>query len=191
MSYAGRPIGFVRGLLILPVALTAGCTANLIANLIEERVGEISVIFINNTPYRASFTFGTYDPLDRITPGAVNLLQDRVEAKTTTEPAAVPCARAFAIGTDGLIQRATDTNAPLALETFDAAVFTPDINFSSAPANDLAATLPTAGKVEGGFEVLLGVDYGCNDQLIFTFEEDETTPGTFRVKFSLLRTERD
>lgn len=183
---------YVTAVGVLLVLLgTGSCAPNLVANLIEERAGDISVIFINNTPYRVVFTYGTYDPLDRITPGEVNMAQERIEAHLTSGPNTIPCARAFAIGTEEFIARANATDAPAAIQEFDSGAFTPDIIFSSAPPDDVAATMPTAGKIAGGYEVLLGVDYACGDRLIFVFEEDEAAPGTFRVEFALLQTEED
>ncbi len=189
MSHAKKWIGVSAGAVVASVALTAACTGNLIANLTEERSGEITVIIINNTPYRAAFTFGGYDALDRDPPGEVSLEQQRVEAYVSTTPITLPCNRNTAIGTEALIQRAIDTDADEEDE-FDADAFAAVVHFSSAPADSDAAALPTVGTAEGR-EVRLGVDYACGDQLIFTLLEDATAAGGFRVEFDLLHSGQD
>lgn len=189
MNGASKRIRFAAGFVTGLIALMTGCTGDLLANLTEERSGSISVLIINDTPYRAAFSFGSYDALNRNPPGAIDFVQSRVEAHTSPAPFTLDCRRDVAIGTDDFVQRAIDTNEHEA-DGFDADAFGAVVNFSSAPADDAAAALPTAGTAEG-IEVRLGVDYACADQLIFTFVEDAEANGGFRIEYSLLRTERD
>jgi hypothetical protein len=189
MSHANKWIGFAAGVVTIFVAFTAGCLGDLFANLVEERSGDVTVIVINNTPYRAAFTLGGYDALHRDPPGDVSLEQQRLEAHTTTAPITLTCNRNTAIGTEALVQRVIDTEADEA-DDFDADAFVAVVRFSSAPADSDAAALPTAGTAEG-VEVRLGVDYACGDQLIFTLLEDAAAPGGFRVAFELLHSEQD
>ncbi|MFQ5807903.1 MAG: hypothetical protein ACE5I3_15770 [Phycisphaerae bacterium] len=189
MSHASKSIGLAVGLVTVATALTTGCSGDFLANLIEERSGNITVIIINNTPYRAAFTLGSYDALDRDPPGNVNLEQRRLEGNMSMGPVTIPCNRNTAVGTTALIQRAIDNDADERAD-FDADAFVTVVNFSSAPADSDAAALPTVGTAEG-VEVRLGVDYGCGDELIFTFVEDAAAPGGFRIEFRLLPAEEE
>jgi len=191
MTHINKPIGFVVGLLTVFAVLTGGCPNDFLANQLEERSGDVSIIIINNTPYRASFTLGGYDALWRNPPTAPELEQQRVEAMTSTSAISMDCVRNIAIGTEELYDRVIETEGHLA-DDFDDDAFSAFVNFSSAPIDDQAAALPTVGTAEGR-EVRLGVHYGCGDQLIFTFEEDATTTADlrFRIEYRLLRTSDD
>lgn len=187
MSHTNKPIGFVAGLVALFAALTAGCPGDFLANLIEERSGRISVIIVNNTAYRASFTLGGYDALVRNPPSAPELEQQRIEATTTTSAITLDCVRNIAIGTEALVERVIETEGHLAAG-FDDDAFSELVHFSSAPIDDEAAALPTEGYAEGR-EVRLGVDFACGDELIFTLEQDGAATGGFRIDYTVLRTE--
>lgn len=165
--------------------LTASCSPELIANQTARRQGNVSFQFVNTTPFRASFSYGTYDALDRNPPGSVVLEQLRLEGFQTTAPTDVECRRNAAVGTQALVDRVVETKGDLVVN-FDREAFTPVVNFSSADADSDAAALPTEGTAEG-IELLLGVDFACADRLIFTFVQDATAPGGFRIDFSLLR----
>jgi hypothetical protein len=189
MSRINKPIGFVAGLLLVCAVLAGGCPNDFLANQIEERSGQVSIIIINNTPFRASFTLGGYDALVRNPPDAPELEQQRLEAMNATSPISLSCARHIAIGTAELVTRVIETDGQLE-SGFDDDAFSEYVNFSSAPVDDEAAALPTEGRADGR-EVRLGVDYGCGDQLIFTFEQDAAAPGGFRIEYSLLETADD
>jgi acyl carrier protein len=161
-------VGFVAAL----AAFSVGCTGDLVANLTETKSGSVTLYFINNTPYRASFACGTYDALDRNPPGEVDFHQLLVEANTTTTPLTLACGRNAAVGTAALIARATDTGEPDS-SGFDPDIFTPLVAFSSTAQDDPGAALPDAGTADG-IEVRLGVDYACGDVLYFTFPSVET-----------------
>lgn len=166
------------------VVSTAGCT-DFLAGFFEERSGSVTVVITNNTPYRASFTIGSYDAFDLNPPGAVQMQQPRFEANTTSS-STFNCRRNLAIGTQNLLDRAIATGEDQA-DNFDPDSFVTVVNFSSAPADSDAAALPTNGTAAGR-EVRLGVDYACGDQLIFTFVEDATAAGGFRIDYQLLHT---
>lgn len=152
--------------------------------LTQERAGNVSVQFINNTPFRAIFSFGTYDSLDRNPPGPVSLNQQRLEANSVSTPVAAPCRRDAALGTAEYIQRVVDTKGDTG-NNFDADAFNPVINFSSAPQGSTSEALPTEGTADG-LTLRLGVDFKCGDTIIFTFEVDPNSPGGFRVDHSIL-----
>jgi hypothetical protein len=171
------------------VALT-GCPPFL-SNLTEEKSGSVSLIIINNTPYRASFTLGGYDAWVLNPPGEVEIKQLALEANLTENGVTLECARNVAIGTDAMAERIVLTEQNLG-STFNQDLFSANVNFSSAPADSDAANLPTEGTA-AGLEVRLGVDFACTDQLIFTFEENETPVNghRFRIDYELLHMATD
>jgi len=160
----------------------AGCSGALISNLTEESQSNITVLLINNTDFRASFTIGAFDDLDRNPPGQVSFQQPRIEAHTSFGPFNFGCFRDVAIGSDKLLTRilATDGDDNA---NFDNDAFVVGVNFSTAPPGSDGEALPDAGSGEGR-TVRLGVDYGCDDQLIFTFEQNDD--GTFRIDYSVV-----
>ncbi len=165
--------------------LAASCSPELIANQTARRQGNVSFQFVNTTPFRASFTYGTYDALDRNPPGQPVLKQLRLEGRQTTAPEQVECRRNAVIGTQAFVDRIIATKGDLATN-FDREAFTPVVNFSSADKDSDAAALPTEGTAEG-IELLLGVNFECADRLIFTFVQDPAAPGGFRIDFNVLR----
>ena len=189
MSHLRKPSCFVASLVMLFGTLIVGCPSDFLANLTEERSGSVTVIVINNTEYRASFTLGGYDDLIRNPPAAADLSQQRVEALTSTAAITLDCVRNIAIGTDDLVQRVLDTDGD-EVSNFDDDAFSANINFSSAPIDSTQAALPTVGTA-AGIEVLLGVDFACGDQLIFTLEQDATATGGFSIDFNVLQTDAD
>lgn len=167
------------------LVLLTGCPGFL-ANLTEEESGSVSILIINNTPYRASYILGGYDAWVLNPPGEVEIQQLTLEGLQTDDGISLTCARNVAIGTDALIERITLTEQNLE-DTFDLDIFSKNVNFSSAASGSDAANLPTEGTA-AGVEVRLGVDFGCTDQLIFTFEENETPVNghRFRVDYEVL-----
>lgn len=179
-----RAVGLAVTVCVLGTALSAGCTdSSLFRNLVAPVAGDVAFIFVNDTPHRAVFSFGTYNDLDR-SPGAVNFEQLRLEAHTTSELVVVTCARNAAIGTEGFVTRVLATDADDRPD-FDPDAFHEWVGFSSFPTGSTGAGLADAGYAEG-LEVLLGYDFSCGDQLIVTFVEDETAPGGFRIDFTVL-----
>lgn len=159
-----------------------GCSGDLISNLTEESQTNITVLIINNTPFRAAFTIGAFDDLDRNPPGQASFQQLRLEAGTTAGPLNFNCFRDVAIGTQKLLDRIVDTGANQAAN-FDNDAFVAGVSFSSAPAGSDGEALPDAGSAPGRV-VRLGVDYGCDDQLIFTLEQNDD--GTFRIDYNVV-----
>ena len=165
-------------------ALFAGCTGDFIANQTEERSGNISIVFINNTPFRASFSFGSFDALDRNPPGAMQFQQLQLEAGTTSNTSTVGCRRDFSIGTQEMLTRAIQTNST-DLGGFNPDIFREDVAFSSAPLSAVGNGLPTDGTARGR-NFRLGVDYTCEDQVLVTFEQDDSAAGGFRIDLTVI-----
>ncbi len=115
-------------------------------------------------------------------PGPVTIQQPRIEAGQSTQ-FTLDCRRNVAIGTQELVRRIIDTDSDQNAN-FDNDAFDDVVHFSNAPANSPAAALPTVGTAEGR-EVLIGIDFSCNDLLIFTLEEDPNAPGGFRIDFAV------
>lgn len=140
----------------------------------------IDVMFINNTPYRALFTFGTYDPqnlnqdsrvafaprFDQFT-AAANAA-DRLEGNTSSDVFTFACGRAMSIGGRQLIRLLIDEELTANL---DEAALTTGIIFSADPLDSDGADQPTAGT--GPETVTLqGAEYQCDSLLVYTFSLD-------------------
>lgn len=165
----------------------SGCSDTWL-NLTKVIGDDVTMVFINNTPYRAAFSYGSYDAWNRNPPGDVDFAQTSVEAHSDTAGVSVTCGRNVAIGTQGLVTRVLDTSADVDYSGFDANRFDTTVHFSDAPAGSDAQYLATAGTA-AGLEVLLGVDYSCGDTLMFIFEEDPQVDGGFRIDFQIIRDE--
>lgn len=168
--------------LVLAVLLAGqgGCIPSIFLNQTKQRTGNITIQFVNNTPYTAVFSYGTYDAWDN-TPGLATLEQLRLAPNTSSTPTTVTCRRNAAVGTQDFVNRitllGTDTFA-----SFDPDAFSTVVQFSAAPTGSSAAGLPTAGTAVGQNR-LLGVDYSCGDQLVFKFFVDPDATGGFRIDF--------
>lgn len=170
------------------LAVPACFDADLVRNNVAFRGGNVNFIFVNDTPYRASFTFGMYDALDK-SQGAVLTQQIRVEGNSTTSPTQLGCRRNAVIGGSELIRRSVENDFEDDA-AFDLDAFSEVVNFSSAPADSESAALPTQGTSLGR-NVLLGVDFDCGDRLIFTFVESPDSPGGFRIDFAAVPIDDD
>lgn len=199
-----RPIiqSFVpAALLCAGVTTMASCNTISLGNLTSPTsdfgvLGQINpriirVGFINNTPFRAIFTFGAYDQLDEesIPTGFQQL---RLEGGTSSAQFNQPCRRTFSVGGEELIRLIEENRNSPQLTITDERALVDGVNFSAAPAGDPLAAEPTEGTALGRV-VLVGVDFTCarNDirqqtgtgLLIFTFEQDAAAPGGFRIDY--------
>jgi hypothetical protein len=154
----------------------------------------IQVGFINDTPFRAIFTFGAYDQLDK-TSLPTNFSQLRLEGNTASSQVAQPCRKTFSLGGDELIRLITVNEEDPDLTVSDPRALVNGVNFSSAPADDPLAAEPTEGTAQG-LVVENGVDFACirtdirqttgSGLLLFTFVQDAAAPGGFRIDFSFV-----
>lgn len=166
----------------------SGCGGTVVANLVKERTGNITIRFINDSDYRAAFSYGTWDEWDR-SPGPINFEQTIVGPRVTLAPVTLPCARNFAIGTQKLVDRVLLTDAD-DTDDFNPDAFDVVVHFSHGTSDTDVEAVPTRGTALG-IEKLLGVDYSCQDQLVVTFVEDPDAEGGFRIDFEVLLDERD
>lgn len=164
---------------LLCLSLITSCTPTAWLNLTVTRRGTITIGFVNNSPHRANFTFGGYDPTDQATVPVFGQL--RVEGNASSAQQTQACRRVFSVGGAELIRLIDRQN----LTVNDAPALHEDIFFSSAPANDPLAAVPTEGTAVRR-ELFLGVDYLCAGVLLFTFVQDAASPGGFRMDYTFI-----
>lgn len=206
MSYSSAVKWFIPPILLLVLAPTCG---DLWINNIFPLGGDVAggrgitdVVFVNDTPYRAIFTFGTYDPQDQNSVPqfgqfAVDPEQDETPFNRGLDPDTVTqrgtfvvnCGRVFSLGGVDLIDRikAQGDPRPVNQAPVIEAALRPGVFFTSAPLDD-----PDANAVVN-FDArldppdsLLGVDYSCDALLIYTFEMDPDQPNQVRVRLEVV-----
>jgi len=178
--------------------------ANLFASLGGGRPGgrgDVQVLFINNTPHRAVFTYGTYDQTDPdFEPEFFQFVLDGarvLDGDASSNIRGVTCGRIFSLGSATLLDL-IETNLPD--EDRDADAFVEGIDFyqvaeegdEDPDGEDDAEELPADPVLIGrapAFEALLGVDFPCGALLIFYLEIDDAGPDDFRVDFQLIPAE--
>ena len=149
--------------------------------------GNIGVTFINNTPHRAVFTYGTYNNTDQFAePVATQFaaLADTatLEGESIARIRTLPCNRVFSVG-DAELLRLIDQNledpalAPEALEE--------GVKFSSAAFGDDDANVATEGFAPP-LRALLGVDFPCGSIIIIRFEVADLGDAPFRADFEII-----
>ncbi len=151
--------------------------------------GEVQIVFINNTPFRAVFTFGTYDQTDQSSePDFHQFAYDPdgliLEGDSTSPVGAIECARVFSIGGPRLLALIADNlpDAPVAEEALIEGV---DF-FSVSDGSSGATSTPVGQGAAPPFEALIGVDFPCETLIIIRFEIDDLGPAPFRVDFELI-----
>lgn len=172
---------------------------------IPGRRTSIYIAFINNTPYRAIFTFGTYDPLnmDQQGPLAFPIAFEqfyidpnpdyRLERNSVSRTVVFGCGRAIGVGDQALVDiiekygyETTSSGAPVYPEALRplldprTGAHKAGIIFSDRPLDaEDAGTHITAWA--SGVVTLQGAEYPCDALVVYTFDLDETQPGGVRV----------
>lgn len=185
----------VSWLAAVALAGTPGCdvdtflnsTASLGGNTPGSR-GNIRIGFINHTPFRAVFTYGTYDPQNPdfqprfrqffIDASASNRLEGNSDSPIVT----LTCARAVSLGGAEFIQRLKDANL---VASASEEALEPGIAFSDRPLDDPQAGQATAGRAPAVL-TLQGAEFQCDSLLLYTFELDDTQPSGFRVDLQVI-----
>ena len=186
------------GILILSVIFADGCAvppANLTASFGGSTAGArgaVRVLFINNTPQRAVFTYGTYDQTDQfsqpdfrqfgLNSTDLNLDGDSessIEQISGQSP--LICARVFGVGSPDLL-RLIDEN--LSGATVIENALSNGVEFFDV-GDDGDAEAASAGFAPP-FEALLDVDFPCAALLIVRFEVSDVGPDPFRIDFELI-----
>ena len=152
--------------------------------------GQIQVATINNTPYLAVFTFGTYDQLDRFSePDFWQFSFNNDADETRLEPndnsgiIVRDCGRVFSVGGPEMLEL-IEVNLPGT--TVQDGAFVEGVDFYSldedGEPDELIGSAPP-------LEAWLGVDFPCNALLILHLEIDDFGPEPFRVDFELIPSE--
>jgi hypothetical protein len=168
------------------------CNATSLGGDTPGQRGEIRVSFINNTPYRAIFTYGVYEPQnDGFAPQFGQIVAEpsssrpqdgRLEGNSTSSIFTLDCARVFSIGGVDLINRIRGAKLDTDLNE-DA--FVPGIGFSDKPQGDAEAGQATAGRIDE-VVTLQGSQFPCDALLIYTFTPDTTQTGGVRVDLQVI-----
>jgi hypothetical protein len=157
--------------------------------------GKIKVSFVNNTPYRALFTYGVYDAQSIeftpqfgqmvLEPRSSSSLDGRLEGNSTSPVFTLSCARVFSIGGLELIDRIKVAKLDTGL---DEEAFQPGIGFSDKALGDAEAGIATKGRID---EVVTnqGTEFPCDALLIYTFTVDTTATGGVRVDLQVIPSE--
>ncbi len=180
-----RKIGLPLGLVLLAAGLLAGLIscAQVLLNQTAVRTGNVTVVFINDTPFTAAFSYGMWDAWDRSPPGQIEMQQLVLAANSTSSVATLTCARNFSVATQAFIDRANVLNTPTTFAGFNPDAYDSVLHFSNIAPGSPGAALPTVGTALG-IERLLGVDYECGDELVVTLVQDPDAAGGFRADFS-------
>ena len=186
------------GILILSVIFADGCAvppANLTASFGGSTAGSrgsVRVLFINNTPQRAVFTYGTYDQTDQFSQpdfrqfglNSTDLILDG-DSESSIDPISgqspLICARVFGVGSPDLL-RLIDEN--LSGATVIENALSNGVEFFDV-GDDGDAEAASAGFAPP-FEALLDVDFPCAALLIVRFEVNDVGPDPFRIDFELI-----
>lgn len=186
-----RCIHVLTACLLLPLGCGSASFFNNTTTLGGDTPGQrstINVAFVNKTPFRAIFTFGTYDPqnplfvpeFDQFIAGADPI--KRLEGNSESAVFTFQCGRAMSLGGQELIDAIRDAT----LETPpNETALQAGIAFSDKPLDDPAADEPTAGRAVG-VVTLQGAEYQCDSLLVYTFEVDPAEPGGFRIDLTVV-----
>ena len=185
----------------LPAIVCGGCSIEPLLHQTASFGGETAgtrasaqVLFINNTPYRAVFTFAAYDDLDQNTFAADRDPGSRIFAFTDdddgrnldgdsfSEILTVECCRVFSVGGE-LMRQLIRENLPPDQIVDDALV--PGVHFVDAETDDGA--LPVAEPLD----LLLGLDFPCDSMIVFRFEINEVGDAGFRVDYEVIPSRGD
>lgn len=190
---------------IVCAIVSAACSTNALYNLTSPTSALIPptgaqtprvlvVGFLNNTPFRAIFTFGAYDALDDNTL-PTNFGQLRLEGLTSSAQINQPCRKIFSVGGEELIRLIEENINSPQINVTDENALVDGVYFSGAPLGDPLEAEPTEGTALG-LTLLAGVDYTCartdvqqltgTGLLIFSFEQDATAPGGFRIDYTFI-----
>ena len=180
------------------IDLLANQTASLGGSTAGDR-GQIQVAIINNTPYLAVLTVGTYDQLDRFSEPYFRQFSVR-ENPDTGEPRLEPnsslgifyleCGRVFSVGGPDLLEL-IDVNLPDTAVQEEAFIQGVDF-YSLVEGDEEEEDVGEPDELIGSappLEAWLGVDFPCNALLILHLELDDFGPEPFRIDFELIPSE--
>ncbi len=187
--------------LFLPLA--GGCgelflnqTATLGGDSAGER-GSVRVLFINNTPDRAVFTYGAYDQTDQLSGpdfaqfglgDSARHLDGNSESSLASDEdeSFVACARVFGIGSPELLRLMEENLTDVTMRD-DALVEGVEFFQIGGEDGDDDSAEPQSSGFAAPFEALLGVDFSCGSLLIVRFEvNDVEGDWPYRIDFEIV-----
>ncbi|MCH7813173.1 MAG: hypothetical protein IID40_04040 [Planctomycetes bacterium] len=151
--------------------------------------GQVRVLFINNTPHRAIFTFGTYNNTDQFDQPEFGqrigfTTGDTLEGNSSTALVTLSCDRVFSVG-DSELLRLIDENLDLDVGLLNPEALVEGVAFSAAALGEENASLATEGFAPP-VRALLGVDFPCDSIIIVRFEIADVGPAPFRADFEII-----
>ncbi|MHC5111155.1 MAG: hypothetical protein ACYTHJ_14900 [Planctomycetota bacterium] len=171
----------------------AGCDPffNQTASLGGDTAGEtgtIKTVFINNTAFRAVFTFGTYNQTDRNSVPRIGQygLEDfeiNLDAGESTDVLNTPCGRVFGVGSERLLEfvdNNRDDTEDLVQEALEPGVQLYELAEGSDPVLQGSAT---------GTEYLLGTEFNCESLVVVRIEVNDAGGDAFRLDFEVVPAE--
>ncbi len=168
----------INGVLLSILAFwISGCEETGWVNFFAPLEGQVTITFVNETPYRVITYWGGYNPLDPAT--GIDVRKLKLESGDSS-PAVINCTRRIEIAGTSL-KRAVELGKP---EGISADEINEKIAFSDVTLGEDNDEEPTAGE---GDSVLyeLGIDYSCSDIIEIHFQQDPDT-GKFIVTLKVL-----
>jgi hypothetical protein len=173
------------------LAMLSACSTDTLINSITSLGGDtaggrgaLEVVFVNNTPYRAIFTFGAFDPQDQTSVpeysqyvvdsrrSATALNRGLSSGETSSRGLLLfTCGRLFSLGGAELLERIDEkeaeplNNAPKLEDALREGVYFTSSALDSDDPNGVTSYDLRIDPVNS----LLGVDYECDSLLIYTF----------------------
>ncbi len=175
----------------LLAAFSGGCgdgfanqTASLGRSVAGQR-GQVKIIFINNTPHRAVFSFGVLDQSDRdsipdVRQFGINDFDATLDGGADSGVLQFTCGRMFSVGSEQLLAFVSRNGDPSSLleEALEPGVRL----FSTDDGGEIDPVFEGSADAR---EVLLGVDFNCESLLIFRIETNDAGGRPFRVDFEV------
>ena len=149
--------------------------------------GTADVLFINNTPFRAIFTFGAYDDMNEdaqpqlLSFGPNGVPPQNLEGNAFSARLPVTCARVFSVGGDTMRRLAEENLDPSAILE---EALVPGVLFSSAAIGEENEALPTEGTADP-LDLWLGADFPCGCLIVFRFEVNDVGDTPFRIDYEV------
>jgi len=148
--------------------------------------GSVRALFINNTEYRAVFTFGTYDQTDRLTQPdfeqfGVKDREQTLDGGETSDYISLRCGRVFSIGSPGLLDVLPTDADP---DTISEEALAEGVTFYNV--SDPDATNPVDVGTAAPLEAQIGVDFNCGALLVIYLEPADVGENAFRIDVNVV-----
>jgi len=146
--------------------------------------GDLRVVFINNTPYRAVFSAAAYDAASRhssidLVQFGANDSEVNLDADTTSGIGTFTCARQVGIGDSDLLRLMTDDFNVVPL-----------IESATIPGVEFFEVMEDGSRESRGSAaarvVNIGTEFRCESLLIFRFEINDVGDMPFRIDYQVV-----